>query len=693
MECSACDPAVSTTPTTPDIEDEHLRNENGCISISRDDSLSIYSENRFLEDFDTYWDELGDRLSISQTVHDSIMREMIKAVCEEAKDKIASKEREITLLNSKLNKYRNTDVGTKLPNLTVINDEITSAVSRLRQGLMEASLDLCYQAQFERFRASLEEQIRDLKGEVKEEKIYALNSVLNICFEKIYHIFRVLKAVMSENQWEHELQKEVSSIVYRSYFEGFYEEFESKLQEKLGAWRSVLLEFNTLREELKSISRSLMESDTTSYAVKVKDQDIAPVAGVDKTLTENEMASLEVYLEHLSKEETINYFKGEITKMRRQHEIAMHEKTEELFKLKRELLNVRNSAPLRKDKDFEYVRQRLPEVIAKLDEVMLKEVQLRVNCTDKVEEIRRLENRINQLDHQNNNLKGLLEDTRKAQSLLDEGALDDIAKLSAETDALKGKIDCLLSENRNLRVLLENTRKSRCLSEEELLGRINDLLAESEDMQVLREVDTMVNQTLLAEIFYESICRFEDQKSQMDIVHKKSIMTEQQQIKEKKYQEVEELNEIISVYLGECEEFTIEINSRLALQNRKIDLITDEFETLREKLKTQFDSKREIELSRSRLHEALVRYERELEKQRDLFSSDRIENQRVLSLFQRKEKEGKMVLDFITEFMEKILGKITEFEKRLQQNIKNSENRYYFLLFLLDKQFVAEEAK
>jgi hypothetical protein len=185
---------------------------------------------------------------------------------------------------------------------------------------MEASLDLCYQAQFERFMVSLEEQIHDLKGEAEEEKNYALNSVLNISFEQINHTFWVLKAVISENQWEHELQKEVSSIAYRSYFEGFYEEFESKLQEKLGAWRLVLLKFNTLHEELKSISRSLMESDKTSYVMKVKDQDIASVAGVDKTLTENEMATLEVHLEHMTKEETINYFKGEITKKRCQHE-------------------------------------------------------------------------------------------------------------------------------------------------------------------------------------------------------------------------------------------------------------------------------------------------------------------------------------------------------------------------------------
>lgn len=685
MECSACDTAVSTSPTTPDIkESQHLKNGNGCIFISRDNSLSINSENRFLEDFDTYWDELGDRLSISQTVQDSIMREMVKAVCEEANDKIASKEREISLLNSNLNKYRNTDIDVKLPNFAVINDEITSAVLRLRQGLMGAGLDLCYQAQFERFRASLEEQIQALKGEVEDDKIYALNSVLNFSFEQINHIFGALKAVIFENQWEHELQKEVSSIVFRSYFEGFYEEFESKLQEKLGDWKSVLQELNTLREELKSISRSLMESDTTSTAVKVKDHAITSVAGTDKTLTENEMATLEVYLKHMSKEETIDYFKCEITKMRRQHETAMHEKTEELFKLKRELLKVRNSSPLRKDKDFEYVRQRLPEVIAKLDEVMLKEVQLRVNCADKVEEIRRLEGRINQLVHENSKLKGLLEDTRKKQSLLHKGFLDEVAKLSAESEALKGRIDCLLSENRNLRDLLENTRKAWSLSEEELLGRIKDLLAESEEMQILREVETMVNQSLSAEIFYESSCKFEDQKFQLDIMHKESIITEQKQGKEKpsvwKDQEVKKLNEIISVYLGESEKFTIETNSRLAIQNRKVELITGDIETLRGKLKTQFDSKREIELTKSRLHEALVqtiRYETELKKQKDLIDRNRIENQKVFSLFQRKEKEGKMILDSVSEFMEKILGKFTEFENRLQQSIKNSENRYY----------------
>ncbi|KAJ1690009.1 hypothetical protein LUZ63_014164 [Rhynchospora breviuscula] len=687
MECTTFDSDILTTLSTPDIKEiQLLSNGNGCISILNDNSSSIYSDNRFLQDFDTYWDELGDRLSISQTVHDSVMQEMVKAVCEEAKDKIISKEREISLLTSKLNKYKNIDVDIKMPNFSVIDDEITRAVFRLRQGLMEAGIDLCYQAQFERFRASMEEQIQALKGEVQDRKIDDLFSVWNFGFEQINHIFGVLKATIVENHWEHELQKEVSGIVFRTYFEGFYEEFETKLQEKLGAWKSVLQEFNTLREELNLISKSLLESDIISSAVKVKDHDIAAVSGTEKTSIEKEMATLEVYLKHMSKEDTIDYFKGEITKMRRQHETAMHEKTEELFKLKRELLKVKNSSPLRKDKDFEYVKQRLPEVIAKLDEVMLKEVQLRVSCADKVEEIRRLECRINHLVSENRNLKDLLQDSRKAQFLSDEGFLGNVLKHSTETEVLKGGIDRLLGENKNLRDLLENTRKVQSLSEEELLGRINELSAEVEDFQILSEVGTMVNQTLLAEIFYESSSKFEDLKTQMDIEHKRSCIAEQKQRKEKSSvridRDIQKLNEIISIYLDENEKFTIETDSRLAKQNRKIELITGDIETLREKLKTQFgptlDSKREIELTNNKLHEALVQatqYEMELEKQRELIDRNRKENQKMTSLFQRKEKEGKLVVDFVSDFMEKFLAKLTEFENRLQHSIGNSENR------------------
>ncbi|KAJ4781038.1 WPP domain-associated protein [Rhynchospora pubera] len=687
MECTTFDSAILTTPSTPDIKEiQFLSNGNGCISILNDNSSSIYSDNRFLEDFDTYWDELGDRLSISQTVHDSVMREMVKVVCEEAKDKIISKEREISLLTSKLNKYKNIDVDMKMPNFSVIDDEITRAVFRLRQGLMEAGMDLCYQAQFERFRVSMEEQIQALKGEVQDRKIDDLFSVWNFGFEQINHIFWVLKATIVENHWEHELQKEVSGIVFRTYFEGFYEEFETKLQEKLGAWKSVLQEFNSLREELNLISKSLLESDMISSAVKVKDHDSATVSGTEKTSIEKEMATLEVYLKHMSKEDTIDYFKGEITKMRRQHETAMDQKIEELFKLKRELLKVKNLSPLRKDKDFEYVKQRLPEVIEKLDEVMLKEVQLRVSCADKVEEIRRLECRINHLVSENRNLKDLLQDSRKAKFLSDEGFLGNVLKHSTETEVLKGGIDRLLGENKNLRDLLEKTRKEQSLSEDELLGRIDELSAEVEDFRILSEVGTMVNQTLLAEIFYESSSKFEDLKTQMDIVQKRSCISEQKQRKEKPSvridRDIQKLNEIISVYLDENEKFTIETDSKLTKQNRKIELITGDIETLREKFKTQFgptsDSKREIELTKSKLHEALVQatqYEMELEKQRDLFDRNRKENQKMSSLFQRKEKEGKLVVDFVSDFMEKFLAKLTEFENRLQHSIGNSENR------------------
>lgn len=55
-----------------------------------------------LEDLDSYFEDINDRLSISRMVNDSVIKGMVKAVQQLAAEEIAAKEMEVAVLKEKL---------------------------------------------------------------------------------------------------------------------------------------------------------------------------------------------------------------------------------------------------------------------------------------------------------------------------------------------------------------------------------------------------------------------------------------------------------------------------------------------------------------------------------------------------------------------------------------------------------------
>ncbi|XP_024009106.1 WPP domain-associated protein-like [Eutrema salsugineum] len=82
------------------------------------------------------------------------------------------------------------------------------------------------------------------------------------------------------------------------------------------------------------------------------------------------------YLRQLSREQLINHFKSEMNQLRREHDYAMQEMTEEYFSIKRRYLKLEECgsfSSLKKDKEFDLLRKKIPDIISKLDKVLLED--------------------------------------------------------------------------------------------------------------------------------------------------------------------------------------------------------------------------------------------------------------------------------------------------------------------------------
>jgi hypothetical protein len=147
-------------------------------------------------------------------------------------------------------------------------------------------------------------------------------------------------------------------------------------------------EFYSLRQQLDSISKSLLNSEwglsgsqhnfEDENASKQQDKEKPSRNGVAKTIGPGE--SKEVVfgdpklLDHMDKAALISHFNKSMNEMKRQHDSVLHERTEEIFKLKREILKKDGSNPfhLRNNKELEQTRKKMEEVISKLDVLLLE---------------------------------------------------------------------------------------------------------------------------------------------------------------------------------------------------------------------------------------------------------------------------------------------------------------------------------
>ncbi|KAL6880234.1 hypothetical protein ACP4OV_011799 [Aristida adscensionis] len=286
-----------------------------------------------------------------------------------------------------------------------------------------------------------------------ENGFSSLKLLLAVVFRQIREMLRLVNASTRDLQWEHELQLQVTSIIIRDCIRGLQDELERKLYEQSSIvnslrnnWQEIVVQCASIREELIDICNMLLPPDEESHISNSKHESLGNGSdrwkfsflgkgtrldhsvslgeeymdsATQKSISPSEVISEKSDFRHLkgmTRQEMVNYFRSEISKLRRLHELDMQERTEELFKFKRE----KWSLALKYDVEFEPLRKKFPEVISRFDQIMSSGLADPTICvTGGVPDERsRLNSRIDSLCLENQHLRGLLaEKTKNVQEL------------------------------------------------------------------------------------------------------------------------------------------------------------------------------------------------------------------------------------------------------------------------------------
>ncbi|ONM51293.1 WPP domain-associated protein [Zea mays] len=301
-----------------------------------------------------------------------------------------------------------------------------------------------------------------------DDRFNSLKFLLAVVFRQIREILTVVNSSIHDLQWEHELQSEVTGIIIGDCIRGLQDELERKLYEQSSMVNSLrkncqetVAQFASIREELIAISNILLPSEEEpqislcrheslgnwsdrwkfSFFRKRAHQDHSlsstqnQNSATQKSISPSEVISERSDFRHLkgmTRHEMLNYFRSEISKLRRLHELDLQEKTEELFKFKRE----KWSLALKYDVEFEPLRRKFPEVISRFDQIMSNGMAAAVpticSNSDAFDETSRLSSIIDSLYRENQHLHCLLAEKMKNIQELSSQISDSTRKMSLQ---------------------------------------------------------------------------------------------------------------------------------------------------------------------------------------------------------------------------------------------------------------------
>ncbi|PPD68603.1 hypothetical protein GOBAR_DD34525 [Gossypium barbadense] len=310
----------------------------------------------------------------------------------------------------------------------------------------------------------------ELKKRIGAEKtLDSLSETLESVFEQVGNI--VYSSKVSHCQWqqEQEYQEEVERMVITTCIRGLEEQLEKTLWDQNAqwygnedvSWFEKINEISFLRQELDAISKSLSNPESgvlhSHSSLEIND-DVSNDKRTDhlhqKVLGNHVSSSVSLWegngkdgelvipvpenldpqqLIHMKKDELVNFFKVEMTKMKRNHDYKLQEMTEKYFSLKREYLKERGSSlPSRKDKEFDVLRKKIPDVILKLDRILVEseKVPLLSNNNDNLSI---LKDRLESLLSENRQLRDALSDRKKEVNQLSSHLSDAIMKISEQS--------------------------------------------------------------------------------------------------------------------------------------------------------------------------------------------------------------------------------------------------------------------
>ncbi|XP_068656125.1 WPP domain-associated protein-like [Aristolochia californica] len=447
---------------------DSLVNKSSYLEVSENFGDDMPGEAPLLEEWDSYWEEINGRLTVSRMVTDSVIKGMVSDISEKAAEIITMKEAEVAMLNKNLCSYksnlRNKELeleGIKsiLPlSFPHTNEELKSFKEHL------SNMSLPSEENFLRHKTGLEAVKSScsasnkvaLNGSNHQEKLLetfsdievsvdTLDGIIKLVCGQVEKMFLVLNSSLDERKWNLNFQEEVLSLVLQSYMKSLQQEFQVKLVELRSQNRNSTPDYGdklrSLRQELDTIFKSLLVPEPGKLQTvgshegfeewthrKVLGNHSPPTTALGE---ENGIASTgkselsknnseAAQLMHMTKEELISYFQSERMTLKRSHESMVQGMTEEYFRLKREYLKEQGSSYLRRDKELDFIRKRIPDVILKLDDILVENEKLK-STADSEDMMHGLENRIEGLLLKNQHLRILLQEkTEEVQCLFAE---------------------------------------------------------------------------------------------------------------------------------------------------------------------------------------------------------------------------------------------------------------------------------
>ncbi|XP_073136341.1 WPP domain-associated protein [Henckelia pumila] len=394
---------------------------NGISDLGRFETGKGNLADEVLEDLEEYWEDIHDRLMISRMVSDSVIKGMVTAVEQEAAERVATKELEVAHLKECLQSRDmdsstfedirlNRDCGELSSSIDACakNDKMREALQGLRNTAKEQFKQIekeisCIRGYNSIKKSGLGTGLMGLGGILQEKEcknsqdinqiLKQLKTSMDTVFVRMDDVLQYSKISLYEWQQEQEVLGKLEDTVMQSVIKSLREEYKEKLWEQHaqfygnrdGNHLEKFNEISTLRIQLDAIVKSLSITETGLVSHGSYDLDhlhrkaFGNHVSLPTSLSEGN-GQLEAFkvnvhesydfqqLKHLSKEDLVKYFNGIITGIRRDHESAIQQRTEEYFSLKRDYLNERRSyVTHRKDEEFDVLRKKIPELITKLD--------------------------------------------------------------------------------------------------------------------------------------------------------------------------------------------------------------------------------------------------------------------------------------------------------------------------------------
>ncbi|XP_038881885.1 WPP domain-associated protein [Benincasa hispida] len=778
--------------------------ENGKMQLTENGKLDDNLGDDFLEDFDSCWQDITDRLTISRMVSDSVIKGMVNAISQEAHEKITRKELEVSELKEIIHSYHLGSENTKFlasPSRPCQqkstefdrNDSICGAL--FEHDEMRESMSSLRNTAKENFR-KLKKEIDRIRGcnsirkinsgselvglglsGILQEKASSrcidvdkivddLQDNLDTLYKRVEGIVQLSKTSLGQWQVEQEYLADIEGMVIRNYIWSIQQEFEEKLWDQnakiLSNERKIsgekMKEISCLRQELDIISKSLSPSEVghlISYSSMDSDHSHRKLLSNHMTSStlhwegngKHEMSKTSLpenvdpsRLKHLGRDELINHFNTEMTKMSRNHESQVQEIIEENFTLKRELLKEREkSSLLKKDKEFEILRRKIPDIILKLDDILLENEKLRSSGAND-ENLGTMRNRLESLISENHHLKDLLGEKKKEikclssqvsshaektsqHSLLLSKSLNTIEQIKCEMQ--DAQFEASVCEDIVKCSLREMMDQIRCATEESAMrydimqgiyetvfegaSCIGELASTSESEHL--DEESIVMQGLLGVVLQESLKEAKEKMSDLHNRYMEEMSTRLSLEKEVSHRgealrveviEKERLEaELMSfrASLKEKEQLVREITIVLEKDKEKLALAYDEVGSLKDQTNRQeiliLKSLEESDTTKLKLTEAMQKVGlleveiceskrnlelaitefRKVDEERRMLVAMVSENQETKLLVEEKEKESRKQMESLIFVVQELLKEVFDFEHRVIDYISRNNER------------------